>query len=134
MPVMIFIDDTNKKWAYQKNLNSALQIFDYKDLLSFEVYENGDSVMQGKIGGTILGGLTFGVAGALVGGGGNRKITEYCSSLQVRITVNSLESPEIIISFVRTKTPKNGFVYKGAINQAKSLAATLTYIQKQVSA
>lgn len=127
----IYIDDKNKSWAYQKNGGAGLQKYKFSDLLSFEVYENGDSVMQGKAGGAIIGGLAFGIVGAMVGSAGKRKVKNTCNSLQVRMTINDLQNPEIIIPFIKHEVQKSSFTYKKSLEAAKNLAATLTYIQKQ---
>lgn len=43
------------------------KIFKYSDILSYEVYENGNSVVKGTAGKALLGGAFFGLGGMIVG-------------------------------------------------------------------
>lgn len=133
MTSTFYFDDSNKKWAYKKSNSSPIQIYNYSDLLDFEIFENGDSVMKGKAGGAIIGGLTFGVVGAIVGSSGKRKTSNTCNTLQVRITINDLQSPQIVIPIISYEVKKNSIIYKNAIETAKSLTSSLTYVQKQTA-
>jgi hypothetical protein len=126
-----YIDDTNKKWAFRSSSGKGpFRIYNYSDLLSYEIYEDGDSVMKGKTGGSIVGGLTFGLVGAVVGSAGRRKTKNTCHTLQVRITVDDLQNPEIVIPIIVSEVRKDSTAYKSSIEIAKNLAASLTYIQK----
>lgn len=126
------IDDINKKLAI--NIGRDIQIYNYDDLLDFELNEDGETITRGKGLATAVGGITFGVIGALVGASGKRKNKALCNSMIVRLLINDLEEPEIRLPFIQSSTKKNSIVYKTALNSANELTATLTYIESNSSA
>jgi hypothetical protein len=44
--------------------------------------------------------------------------------------VNELDNPEIVIPLIVTEVKKSSIIYTNAITQAKTLIATLNYIEK----
>jgi uncharacterized membrane protein len=126
--IALYVDDTNKKWAIKTRRNEEVKIFGYSDLLEFEVYEDGNSIAKGRAGSALVGGLLFGVVGAVVGGAGKKSISNTCKVLQLRIRVNNLYCPEIILDFINTETKKDSFIYRTNFEIAKNMAATLSYI------
>ena len=56
-------------------------------------------------------------------------IEDTCTQLQVRISVNDSENPEIVIPFINKEVLKDCFYYKEQIDIAKKLIAVLTYIK-----
>lgn len=144
--IELFIDDTNKKWLIKRSaVDSNPTIYSYSDLIEFEITQNGGSiakgVTKGKVSGhtgrAVVGGILFGPIGAVAGAAGKRKISsttttitsETCTSLQVRIRVADLGSPEIVIPFIKSEVKTDSFIYKSCISLAKNLAATLAYVQ-----
>lgn len=126
-----FVDDINKKFAATIGLNGKVRVYNYTDLGAFELNEDGNSIAKGKGLATAIGGLTFGLVGALVGGAGKRKSENTCTSLLVRMMVNDLDSPEIVIPYIVREVKKSHAMYINAISEAKELIATLHYIEKQ---
>lgn len=127
----LYVDDTNKRWTVKTGRKQAVKIYRYADLLEFEVYEDGDSIAKGKIGSALVGGLLFGVAGAVIGSAGKKGIKNTCRVLQLRIRVNDLQRPEIVMNFINVETKKDSLVYRSNFEMAKNMAATLSFIQKQ---
>jgi len=125
----IFVDDFNKWFCI--STKKSTKVYSFRDLLDFELNEDGASIMQGKTGASLLGGLTFGVAGAVIGSAGKRKSVETCNSMVVRIMVNSLQEPQIVIPLLSVEIKKNTMTYQSIKNKAKELAAMLMYIQNQ---
>ncbi len=126
----LYVDDVNKKWFVQlSRIDSTPYFFNYEDLLEFEVYEDGNSIAKGRAGSALVGGVLFGAVGAVVGGSRSRAIKSTCTTLQVRIRVNDISVPEIVVPFIKMETPKSSLLYKSAFDLAKSFAATLAYIQ-----
>lgn len=126
-----YVDDVNKKFAVAIGRKGKLRIYNYNDLGAFELNEDGNSIVRGKGLATAVGGLTFGLVGALVVSSGKRKNENTCTSLLVRIMINDLDSPEVIIPFIVTETKKSSYMYTNAITESKNLIATLNYIEKQ---
>lgn len=126
-----YVDDENKKFAVIIGRKGKIRIYNYTDLGAFELNEDGNSIVKGKGLATAVGGLTFGLVGALVGSSGKRKNQNTCTSLLVRMMVNDLDSPQVVIPFIVTETKKNSYIYTNAISEAKNLVATLNYIEKQ---
>ena len=126
------VDDKNKQWAIStdpENSVRAYRLFSYSDLLNFEVFEDGDTIIKGNAGKAIVGGLLFGGIGALAGAAAKKKVKNVCTSLQVRIMVNSLNDNVIVIPLLYSETKKDGFIYKSHLAIAQMLASTFTYIQ-----
>jgi hypothetical protein len=122
------IDDTNKKVCIYSQDMLEPKFFNYSDIIDFEIYEDGKSVMKGRTGSAIAGGLLFGVAGAVIGASRSRNVNEICKTLQVRIYVNDLQKPEIIVNIINFDMDKNSHLYTACINQAKEIIAVLNYV------
>lgn len=96
------VDDKNKKFAFSYiYTNSAIgfQVFNYKDLIDFEVSENNKIVTSGTGGGALLGGLLLGTAGAIIGASGSRTSRQLCTSLRLTMYLNSIYNPPITNRF-----------------------------------
>jgi hypothetical protein len=126
-----FVDDINKKFAVTIGKKGGIRIYNYRDLGAFELNEDGNSIAKGKGLATAVGGLTFGLAGALIGGAGKRKSENTCNSLLVRMMVNDLDNPQVVVPFIVREVKKSSPRYIKAISEAKNLTATLHYIEKQ---
>lgn len=122
-----YVDDKSKKFAVK--LGKKLRVFNYSDLGAYELNEDGNSIIKGKGLATAVGGMAFGLLGAMVGGSGKKKTQSTCTSLIVRIMVNDLNEPQITFPYINTETKKNSLVYKTAYEEAKNLIATLTFIE-----
>lgn len=125
------VDDVSKQWYLKTAKDFCPKIYKYSDLNEFEVYEDGESIAKGRAGSALVGGLLFGVVGAVVGGSRSKGNNNICSVLQLRIRVNDLQNPEKVINFISTKTKKDSVIYKTNFEKAKNIAATLSYIQNQ---
>jgi len=126
----IYVDDVNKKFAIQVGKKGKLKIYNYKDLGQYELNEDGNSVLQGKGIATIVGGMAFGIFGAMAGAVGKRANTNICTSMVVRIMVNDLDEPQIVIPFITNKTKKGKMMYNISLAEAKKLISILSYIER----
>lgn len=127
--ISLSVDDANKKIAVRNG--TGVRIVDYKDILSYELSDDEGSIMKGSMTGAIIGGLTFGVAGAIIGSAGSSK-KQKTSSLFVRIMVNSLNQPQAALNFLEMQVTKGDAVYQAAMERAKNVMVTLKYIENQV--
>jgi hypothetical protein len=102
------IDEEKKKWAIKNNYNTDVKIYNYSDLVDVEVYEDGTNIAKtSSIGKAVVGGLLFGVAGALIGGSMGHKAKNECTSLYLRVVVNDLQTPYISVQFISTRTKRD---------------------------
>lgn len=125
---VLLIDENNKKWAVNNTLFKS-KIYDFKDLLDVEIFEDGVNIGKtSSLDKAVVGGLLFGVAGAVIGGSMGKRKNE-CTSLGIRIIVNDLNNPFIQLNFINTKTKIGSFAYKTALQSANQIASALTVIQ-----
>ena len=105
--------------------------FAYKDLVSYEMVEDGKTITSGSTGNAVAGGVLFGATGAIVGAT-MKKSTNVCTNMQLRVTTNDVISPTIIYNLISSPgAVKNGVMYTQAFNFAKDICDTLAVIQKQ---
>lgn len=104
-------------------------VYNYNNIIDFELLEDGESVASGGLGRALVGGALFGGTGAIVGGvTGKRKNKEFCSSLRIKITLNDINNPTIYINFINSKTKTNSFTYKTLFNSAQDCLSVLQII------
>ena len=136
------VDEERKKICLLKNEVSGinLKIISYRDVLSSEIFVDGETVTRtargSQIGGALLGGLALGGVGAIIGGlSGKTRSSEKVKRVDLRITVNDTKSPLHDINFMDTEGKKDGFVYKAAMDQARHwhglIAVLIKYADSQ---
>ncbi|MFI3206644.1 MAG: SHOCT domain-containing protein, partial [Clostridia bacterium] len=132
----IHFDDMNKKFAIPKTGLSGkikdLRIYNYTDLIDYELIEDGNSISKGGVGRALVGGALFGGVGAIVGGSTGHKRKNTCSKLQIKITMNNIESPTVYINFIEAETKKDGFLYKQVYSQAQEALSILNIITQPI--
>lgn len=131
----IAIDEERKKVALLSNSNGESYpiIITYRDLLSSEIYVDGETVTRtargSQIGGALIGALAFGGVGAIIGGlSGKTRSAEKVKRVDLRITINDTKRPFHDINFMDVESKKDGWLYKTAMEQARhwhSLIAVL---------
>ena len=126
-----FVDDINKKWFVLNLDGSESTIYNYNDIIGYEVYEDGNCILQSRSGRAAVGGLLFGTTGAIIGASGQRNMVNTCRVLQVRISVNNLVQSEQVIKIIQEPTTKQSIVYTAAIEKAKEIVSVLNYIKNQ---
>lgn len=125
-------DDTQKKWVILSGLfgkRDKSTVYNYSDIVDFELLEDGESISQGGLGRALVGGALFGGVGAIVGGvTGKRKNKATCNSLKIKVTLNDINNPVVYITFLNTQTKKDGFVYKNLFKEAHECLSVLQLI------
>lgn len=122
----LYIDENNKGFKIGNN------IFEYSNLLSFELLEDGETITKGGLGRAVAGGLLFGGVGAIVGGvTGGKKSSGVCSSLKLRVTLRNAHIDTVYIDFINTETKTKSFIYKAAQENAQSCISALEIIADQ---
>lgn len=122
------IDEAHKSFKIGKD------IFEYSNLLSFELMEDGHTVTKGGLGSAIAGGILFGGIGAVVGGVvGGKKTKGVCNSMQLKITLRNSYTDTVYIPFITTSTKTSGFIYKTAQSSAQSCISALEIIADEAN-
>jgi hypothetical protein len=128
----IQFDDINKKIAIPKTSLTGkirdMQIFDYSSIVEFELLEDGNSLDKGGVGRAIVGGALFGGVGAVVGATTGHKKKNTCSKLQIKITLNNMNTPVVYINFIQNETRKDGMIYKLTYPKAQEALSVLNII------
>lgn len=125
---VLMIDDANKDFALISVDNPNLPIYDYKKLIDYEVIENGSQITSGNSKNAVIGGLLFGVTGAIVGASASKETKDICSELKLRIFLDDIENPQFTVEFVVYDTPKNDILYYESCERLNDITALLTYI------
>lgn len=134
----LWIDERQRKWVipegvFTKRIKSSTVIYDYDDIVNYELVEDGSSVAKGgtSIGRALVGGVLFGGAGAILGGAtGKRKTSTICEKLYIKITVKKHSVSTAYINFISSATQKNGSLYQLCIAQAEEILSTLDILTK----
>lgn len=123
-------DLKNKTWRIP-GLFGGTQMMPYSMILDYELLEDGSSVTKGgaSIGRAAVGGFLFGPAGLIIGGvTGKRKQKDFCTTMQIKITLNNPQTPTAYIKFITSKTKKSGVAYKAACKNAQEVLSLLNVI------
>lgn len=117
------IDDNHKAFK------AGGSIFEFSNLLSFELLEDGATITKGGLGRAVAGGLLIGGVGAIVGGvTGGKKSKGICNSMCLKITLRNSHCSMVYIPFIMTETKTKSFVYKAAQSSAQECLSALQII------
>lgn len=125
-------DDNQQKWLVLSSFlgkRNKSTVYNYSDIIDFELLEDGESVASGGLGRALVGGALFGGAGAVVGAvTGKKKTKGVCNSLKLIITVNDFNNPTVYVNFIESPTKRDGFVFKEMYQSAQECLSTLQLI------
>ncbi len=98
----------------------------YKDLLSVEIFEDGETisstVRSSQIGGALIGGIALGGIGAVIGGlSGKTKSSDKVEKIILRLVVNDTKNPlhEVYFLNFATGIKKKDSRYQEAMQKAR---------------
>ena len=129
----ILIDDKNKKVIFEK-YSYYTKAFCFSDILKYDIYENEQAVVQGRAGSALVGGLFFGVAGAVVGASRKRGVNEQVNILKIIIYVNDLECPKIEFTYMSGESlSKTSQKYVQTIKNLQEISGYLEYMINSAS-
>jgi len=80
-------------------------LLDFKNIIGFEIINDGQTITKASLGAPIIGGLVFGAAGAITGGIIGNKTTKEKANISLVIQLNSFEDPIIEIFIANGFTP-----------------------------
>ena len=123
-----FSIDENKK-----QFKVCGSIFDYSNLLDYELLEDGKSVTKGGIGRAVAGGLLFGGVGAVVGGITGKKTKNMCDSMKIRITIKNSFTDTAFIPLIMLETKTDSLAYRTAQSTAQSCISALEIILDEIN-
>lgn len=119
----LFIDEAHKKWLIRIDpLATTATIYKFSDLIDFEILQDGTNVSKTTSKGKIS-------SSGRIKGKAKTDEQEICKSLSVRICVNDLSYPEMVIPFITFSTKTDSFIYKSELDSVRKFTALLTYIQ-----
>lgn len=127
----VFLDENNKMFAI-KNERGVFRPQKYSDLINYEVYENGNSILEGKTGRAIVGGLVGGSAGAIIGSSASREMKGTCTDLQIIIHINDPTCTPIILTYIqRDNLDKDSSAYRKIRESLQQICSQLQFILNQ---
>lgn len=121
----LYVDEPNQLWCVP---TVSTKQYAFSDLLDFDIVENGDVVWGGSLLGTAVGAMAGGLTGALLGASAS-KANEVCRSLQIKLSVNSIDKPNIYITLIDHEVRKNWDEYKKAVQAADEIVGVLKVIK-----
>ena len=101
----ILIDDNEKQWYCKTKgplaAKSNPQVFNFAEIIDFELVEDGNTITKGGTGMALAGGALFGAAGAIVGGTvGKKKSKTEVTTMQINVTLNHKYMTMVTIPFL----------------------------------
>lgn len=139
--VNLAYDETRNKICLVKKTYD-FRIYDFRDILSAEIIENGETVTKtetkskSRLGRAVVGGVLFGGAGAIVGGLTGKSesastSTDYVTQIDLKVIVKDTQNPVHIISFLSGTTVKQSGLYKSTIEKAMKWQAIMNVLISQ---
>lgn len=103
--------------------------FEFSNLLSYELLEDDSIVTSGGVGQALIGGAIFGGVGAIAGGiTGKRVQKKRVESITIKVTLNSFDTPCILIPLITKPIKTNSREYQNAITSAHEILSILDVI------
>ena len=100
-------------------------IYLFSDLLNFELVEDGTTLSKGGFGSAVAGGALLGAAGMITGGILGKKNKDIINSMYITLSLNDPLISFRKISFISSKTKKNGLIYKSCKTDAENTVSLL---------
>lgn len=121
----LMIDRKTQTWCSPHLDKKNPDIFQFCDILDFELVEDGVSITKGGLGSAVVGGALFGGVGAIVGGGLGKKQKDVVSKMSVVINLKNEFVSRLDIPLITSDTKKGGMLYKGSKEIAGQIMALL---------
>lgn len=102
--------------------------YQYKDLIDYVLLEDSDTIFTGGIGHALIGGALFGPMGAATGCMIGMKEKKVIDKLQIKVTINNLDTPIVIIPIISKRLKTNTKEYLKSYEEAQQIIAALDII------
>ena len=118
-------------------VNGAMQSankgpYSFKEIIGYELLEDDSSVASGGLGRALVGGIALGGIGAVVGAvTGKKTAKKIVNNLVIRVDINNMDNPCIIIPFISKKTKTKSGKYKSAYSSAQKTISALNMVVNQ---
>lgn len=136
-----FIDEKNKLWGFdlsggtpklQPSVKKRRKIYTFGEIESFELIKNGQSVITGGIGSTLVGGALFGSAGAVAGSSiGKKNVKNTVGMFKIKVELTDSFRPvyiDLIRELGQINMAEASPLYIKAFNQAQEIMTALEKI------
>ena len=123
------VDNEHYKWAIGYPSSDEPHIFNFQDLISYEIIRNGEKVISGNDGDAAAGAILFGTAGAIVGASSKKTISEMCHDLHIEIRVNDLNKSLLILPCSTGEIAVNCSIFQDRVQKAHEILSILSYIK-----
>lgn len=111
--------------------NFKTKEYKFDEIIRYELAENGESVVKGTAGKALVGGLFFGLGGAIVGSSMSRKVNNRCQQLNIMIYLNDMNRPYINVPILTVETDKSSSLYKNSVLLAQEICGVLEFAINQ---
>lgn len=120
--------------AIEHAMKPSDRVFTFDDLRSFELLEDDAQVVGGGVGMALVGGAFFGIGGAIAGAmTGNKKTKKTVDNLILKINLNDLDFPCVMITYINKSTKVSSNDYRKALGVAQETISCLELIAETVS-
>ena len=123
------VDKASKQFVLCFGGTDTPNIYRFSDLIAWDVYENGNSIVSGDTGAALGAGLLFGAVGAIAASAGSREVKKTCNQLSVDLVLNDTVKIRQPLPLITDETPCDSPEYKRAAERAKNITAELAYIK-----
>lgn len=120
----IKFDDNAKEFIVGEG--DTADLFEYSNIIDFELIQNGTSVSKGTSGGAFVGGLLYGTTGAVIGAASNKRTTvAVCSNLEIKITLRDTYKKICYINFINSNISTSSKIYQNVYSLVQNCMSYL---------
>lgn len=123
----LILNAEKKQWILKTPDLLAPALFNYDDLISYDLCCDGNTVYSSNVGSAILGAILAGTAGAVIGAATTRQAFNTCTSMYIKISDGNARVYRIHL--LDETVPKSSPGYKMALTAAEEFAAMLDVIK-----
>jgi len=130
---LLMINEERKTWmpldaAIGKN---GARVYNYDDILDYELLEDDEVITKGGVGGAVAGGLLLGGVGAVIGGLAGRKTKSVVNSIKIKITLKDMSFPVVFITLLTGPMESSSTFYQKASKNAQEILSALSIISNE---
>jgi len=129
----ICVDDKNCQWAIMDG-DCISDVYNFEDLVSFEITENGNKIQGSSAGDVLIGSLLLGFTGAMMGMASSRPVEEFVYDLHITVVLNNISRPIQIIKIIDDPAHpinKTSTRYKYAVDLCEKIISAFRFIENR---